>query len=53
MNFRANLWIGGILFAAVVVGGVGTLAVAGLWAFGFPQLRKIDSLEVPEPQAGK
>ncbi|WP_159951857.1 MFS transporter [Rhizobium sp. 18065] len=39
--------------AAVVVGGVGTLAVAGLWAFGFPQLRKIDSLEAPEPQAGK
>lgn len=39
--------------AAVVVGGVGTLAVAGLWAFGFPQLRKIDSLEAPETQAGK
>ena len=39
--------------AAVVVGGVGTLAVAGLWAFGFPQLRKIDSLEAPEPQTVK
>jgi MFS family permease len=39
--------------AAVVIGGVGTLAVAGLWAFGFPQLRKIDSLEVPDRQAGK
>ncbi|MGL3607458.1 MFS transporter [Rhizobium sp. G187] len=35
---------------AVVIGGLGTLAVAGAWAFGFPQLRKIDSLDAPEPQ---
>jgi MFS family permease len=33
---------------AVVVGGIGTLAVAVVWALGFPQLRKIDSLEAPE-----
>lgn len=34
--------------SAVVIGGIGTLAVAGLWAAGFPQLRRIDSLNVPE-----
>ncbi|TXH80966.1 MAG: MFS transporter [Rhizobium sp.] len=33
---------------AVVIGGVGTLAVACLWAAGFPQLRQIDSLNAPE-----
>jgi MFS family permease len=33
---------------AVVVGGIGTLAVAVIWALGFPQLRKIDGLEAPE-----
>ena len=32
---------------AVVIGGAGTLAVAAIWAAGFPQLRKIDSLEAP------
>lgn len=36
---------------AVVIGGVGTLAVAVIWALGFPQLRKIDSLDVPNTQA--
>ncbi|MNT89830.1 enterobactin exporter EntS [compost metagenome] len=36
---------------AVVIGGVGTLAVAIIWALGFPQLRKIDSLDVPNTQA--
>jgi MFS family permease len=35
---------------AVVLGGFGTLAVAAVWALGFPQLRKIDSLEAPERQ---
>ena len=34
-------------------GGVGTLAVAVLWAVGFPQLRKIDSLEAPERQEAR
>lgn len=32
---------------AVVIGGVGTLAVAVIWSLGFPRLRKIDSLEAP------
>ncbi|NKN36957.1 MFS transporter [Agrobacterium sp. a22-2] len=36
---------------AVVIGGVGTLAVAVLWAVGFPQLRKIDSLDAPDSQS--
>jgi MFS family permease len=29
---------------AVVVGGIGTLIVAGIWAWKFPNLRKIDNL---------
>ncbi|TCV70859.1 putative MFS family arabinose efflux permease [Neorhizobium sp. R1-B] len=33
---------------AVVIGGVGTLAVAVIWSLGFPKLRKIDSLEAPD-----
>ncbi len=33
---------------AVVIGGVGTLLVAGLWAAAFPKLRRIDSLEAPQ-----
>ena len=33
---------------AVVIGGVGTLAVAALWATAFPQLRRIDSLNAPD-----
>lgn len=33
---------------AVVIGGVGTLAVAITWSLGFPKLRKIDSLEAPQ-----
>ncbi|MCC2612396.1 MFS transporter [Neorhizobium sp. Rsf11] len=32
---------------AVVIGGVGTLAVAIIWSLGFPRLRRIDSLEAP------
>ncbi|MDI6835298.1 MAG: MFS transporter, partial [Rhizobiaceae bacterium] len=35
---------------AVVIGGLGTLAVAILWAGGFPQLRRIDSLDAPMRQ---
>ncbi|RYE62126.1 MAG: MFS transporter, partial [Oxalobacteraceae bacterium] len=33
---------------AVVIGGIGTLAVAVIWAIGFPKLRKIDNLEAPQ-----
>jgi xanthine/uracil permease len=36
---------------AVVLGGIGTLAVAVIWALGFPQLRNIDSLEAPKQKA--
>ncbi|MGE6741469.1 MFS transporter [Allorhizobium pseudoryzae] len=32
---------------AVVIGGFGTLAVAVVWAMGFPKLRQIDSLDAP------
>lgn len=34
--------------AAVVVGGVGTLAVSIIWALAFPKLRTIDTLENPD-----
>ncbi|MDI7862448.1 MFS transporter [Rhizobiaceae bacterium n13] len=33
---------------AVVIGGVGTLIVAGLWSAAFPKLRRIGSLEAPQ-----
>jgi MFS family permease len=32
---------------AVVIGGIGTLAVAVIWASSFSQLRKIDTLDAP------
>ncbi|NGO65424.1 MFS transporter [Rhizobium daejeonense] len=38
---------------AVVIGGLGTLAVAILWSIGFPQLRRIDSLDAPNSQDHK
>lgn len=33
---------------SVVIGGIGTLAVAAIWATSFPKLRKIDNLEAPD-----
>ncbi len=36
---------------AVIIGGVGTLAVAAIWATSFPKLRKIDTLDAPERPA--
>ena len=36
-------WFG--VVPAVVLGGLGTLAIVGLWARIFPQLRQVDSLE--------
>ncbi|OWV90849.1 MFS transporter [Rhizobium sp. R72] len=33
---------------AVVIGGIGTLAVAAIWATSFPKLRRIDTLAAPE-----
>ena len=35
-------WFGTV--PAVVLGGVGTLVVIGLWAWLFPELRKVDQL---------
>lgn len=32
---------------AVVIGGIGTIAVSVIWALKFPQLRKIDNLDAP------
>ncbi|ACI56968.1 MFS family permease [Rhizobium leguminosarum] len=32
---------------AVVIGGLGTLAVAAIWASSFPKLRRIDTLDAP------
>jgi hypothetical protein len=36
-------WLGSV--EAVVVGGIGTLAVMLLWFWRFPQLRAVDRLE--------
>jgi len=36
-------WFG--VVPAVVVGGLGALAVTALWAWGFPELRRVDRLE--------
>ncbi len=38
-------WFGAV--PAVVLGGVGTLAVVALWAWLFPQLRQVDTLDGP------
>ncbi len=48
-EFRAGLmahFIGAV--PAVVIGGIGTLAVSVLWAWAFPQLRRIDTLDAPD-----
>jgi MFS family permease len=42
-QFRSGVtafWFGAV--ASVIIGGVGTLAVVGLWMWLFPQLRKVD-----------
>jgi hypothetical protein len=36
-------WFG--VVPAVVLGGAGTIAVVVLWAYLFPQLRQVDTLE--------
>ena len=41
-------WFG--VVPAVVLGGLGTLAIVGLWAKIFPQLRQVDSLEEEVPE---
>jgi MFS family permease len=40
-------WLG--LVPAVVLGGIGTLAIVGLWAWLFPELRKTETLTSAEP----
>jgi hypothetical protein len=35
-------WFGAV--PAVVLGGLGTLAIVGIWAHFFPALRKVDDL---------
>ncbi len=52
-DFRAGVvaaWLGTV--PAVLLGGVGTLAVVGLWAWLFPDLRRIDRLADVKPRAG-
>jgi len=36
-------WFGAV--PAVVLGGVGTLLVTALWAWGFPELRRVEGIE--------
>ncbi|MFS2175557.1 MFS transporter [Rhizobium pisi] len=36
---------------AVIIGGIGTLAVAAIWASSFPKLRAIDTLDAPNAQS--
>ncbi|APG92772.1 MFS transporter [Sinorhizobium americanum] len=48
-EFRAGTMAAGFgAVFAVVFGGLGTLLVSLIWATGFPQLRRIDRLDVPE-----
>jgi MFS family permease len=42
-------WLGSV--EAVVVGGVGTLIVLGIWLWKFPELRSVDRLEDIDPPA--
>ena len=39
-------WFGTV--PAVILGGIGTLVVTALWAWGFPELRNADQLTQPE-----
>ncbi len=48
-EFRAGTMAAGFgAVPAVVIGGLGTLAVSLAWAAIFPQLRKIDTLQAPK-----
>ena len=42
-------WLGSI--PAVILGGVGAIVVTALWAWMFPELRKVDQLEFKEKTA--
>ena len=39
-------WFGTV--PAVILGGIGAIVVTGLWAWIFPQLRKVDQLPLKE-----
>ena len=43
-------WFG--VVPAVILGGVGAIIVTGLWAWMFPQLRKVNQLTMKEEEAG-
>ncbi len=48
-EFRAGMmaaWLGAV--PAVVIGGIGAVGIAGVWAFLFPEMRKIQTLEAPD-----
>lgn len=48
-EFRAGMMAAGIgTVPAVVFGGIGAVAIAGLWAWLFPELRKVRHLDEPE-----
>jgi hypothetical protein len=40
-------WLGPV--EAVVAGGIGAVLVTGLWAWGFPELRRADRFAGPTP----
>ena len=42
-------WLGAV--PAVVLGGIGTLVVTGLWAWGFPELRETNQLDTIESES--
>ena len=54
-DFESGLvaaWVGAV--PAVVIGGVGTIAVVGIWSWAFPGLRRLDRFAdaaPPEPVA--
>ena len=43
---RSAQWFGTV--PAVVLGGIGTLIVTALWAWGFPELRNVDRMSSME-----
>jgi MFS family permease len=50
-EFRAGIvaaWLGAV--PAVLLGGIGSLVVVGLWAYLFPELRRIDRLADVSPR---
>jgi len=40
-------WFGTV--ASVIYGGIGTLVVVALWAWMFPELRRVEQLTMPQP----